>query len=175
MRAASVLSTTAVFASWRFFFAFLFDIKCRREACARNTLPVAVTLKRLATAFLVLRRAIGFGMGAKKLGSFGKMTMNFFCRHTLTVNASQTKFAAVFRLHGIFFATSAVTDGNLSLQALRPATRRSLHDGPLRRLPHEADSSSFSRVDYSGLGADPAFTCLLDDTSAGGHYCGSGF
>ena len=35
---------------------------CLRLAWVRNTLPVAVTLKRFATAFFVLRLATGFGI-----------------------------------------------------------------------------------------------------------------
>ena len=62
MHSGSVLSTTADLASWRFFFAFFEASKCRRDACERNTFPVAVILNRLATAFLVLLRAIGFGI-----------------------------------------------------------------------------------------------------------------
>ena len=62
MRAMSVLSTTSAFAIWRLRFALLPERRCRRDACWRKTLPVAVILKRLATAFRVLLRAIGFGI-----------------------------------------------------------------------------------------------------------------
>jgi hypothetical protein len=37
--------------------------KCRRPPRVRKILPVAVTLKRLATDLRVLLRAMGFGMG----------------------------------------------------------------------------------------------------------------
>jgi hypothetical protein len=62
IRATSVLSTRAALLSRRLRFAFLADNKWRREECARNTLPRAVILKRLATALRVLLRAIGFGI-----------------------------------------------------------------------------------------------------------------
>jgi len=62
IRATSVLSTHAALLSRRLRFAFLADNKWRREECARNTLPRAVILKRLATALRVLLRAIGFGI-----------------------------------------------------------------------------------------------------------------
>ena len=55
-------STRAALLNRRLRFAFLADNKCRREECARNTLPRAVILKRFATAFRVLLRAIGFGI-----------------------------------------------------------------------------------------------------------------
>jgi hypothetical protein len=48
-------------------FAFLEDNKWRREECARNTLPRAVILKRLATALRVLLRAIGFGIRLQRI------------------------------------------------------------------------------------------------------------
>jgi hypothetical protein len=45
----------------------LFDTnKCLRLAWPRNTLPVAVILKRFATAFFVLRLAIGFGIRSRE-------------------------------------------------------------------------------------------------------------
>ena len=62
IRAKSVSWTRPLLANCRFFFAFLAESKCRRDACARSTLPVAVTLKRLATDLRVLLRAIGLGM-----------------------------------------------------------------------------------------------------------------
>ena len=62
MRATSVSSTRAALLKWRFRFALFADIKCRREECARSTLPRAVILKRFATDLRVLLRAIGLGM-----------------------------------------------------------------------------------------------------------------
>jgi hypothetical protein len=62
MRATSVSSTRAALLKWRFRFALFVDSKCRREECARSTLPRAVILKRFATALRVLLRAIGFGI-----------------------------------------------------------------------------------------------------------------
>lgn len=49
-------------ASCRLRLALFDDNKCRRPAWARRTLPVPVTLKRLATAFLVFLRATDFGI-----------------------------------------------------------------------------------------------------------------
>jgi hypothetical protein len=66
IRASSVESSTAPLARWRLRFALLDTNKCRRPAWPRNTLPVAVILKRLATAFFVLRLAIGFGIGSRE-------------------------------------------------------------------------------------------------------------
>ena len=62
IRASSVLSVTSLFASWRLRFALFDCSKWRRPAWLCSTLPEAVTLKRLATAFFVLRLAIGFGI-----------------------------------------------------------------------------------------------------------------
>ncbi len=62
MRAMSVLSTRADFAIWRLRLALLLERRWRFEAWERKILPVAVILNRLATAFLVLLRAIGFGI-----------------------------------------------------------------------------------------------------------------
>lgn len=69
MRATSETSTRALFARCRFRFALFDDIKWRREAWARRTLPVPVTLNRLATAFFVFLRATGFGIRGGNLTS----------------------------------------------------------------------------------------------------------
>ena len=53
-------------ARWRLRFALLDASKWRRPAWPRNTLPVAVILKRFATAFFVLRLDIGFGIGSRE-------------------------------------------------------------------------------------------------------------
>ena len=66
MRASSVLSTRAILLNCRLRLAFLDDIKWRREDCERKTLPRAVILNRLATAFLVLLRAMDFGIGRER-------------------------------------------------------------------------------------------------------------
>jgi hypothetical protein len=66
IRASSVLSTRVILLNCRLRFAFLAESKWRREDCARNTLPRPVILKRLATDFLVLLRAIGFGMSHER-------------------------------------------------------------------------------------------------------------
>ena len=62
IRYVSVLSTSVDFAMWRFRFALFEESRCRREACCRMTLPVPVILNRFETDFLVLLRAIAFGM-----------------------------------------------------------------------------------------------------------------
>src|SRR5882672_6366862 len=62
MRCSSLLWTTADLASWRLRLEFLVAMRCRRVACERSTFPVPVILNRLATAFLVLLRAMGFGI-----------------------------------------------------------------------------------------------------------------
>ena len=69
MRATSETSTRALFARCRFRFALFDDIKWRREAWARRTLPVPVTLNRLATAFFVFLRATGFGIRGGNLST----------------------------------------------------------------------------------------------------------
>jgi hypothetical protein len=66
IRATSVLSTSAALLSRRFRFALLDESKCRRDECDRNTLPRPVILNRFATAFFVLRRAMGFGIGRER-------------------------------------------------------------------------------------------------------------
>lgn len=48
---------------FRFRFAFLEEARWRRPGLRRSNFPVAVNLNRFATAFLVLRRAMDFGMG----------------------------------------------------------------------------------------------------------------
>jgi hypothetical protein len=68
MRAASESCTSPALASLRLRLADLHCNKCRRLARVRSNLPVAVTLKRLATDLRVLLRAIGFGIEkARKL------------------------------------------------------------------------------------------------------------
>lgn len=66
MRATSVSSTSAALLKWRFLFALFDDIKCRREECARSTLPRAVILKRFETDLRVLLRAIAFGISQER-------------------------------------------------------------------------------------------------------------
>lgn len=63
MRATSDSETKPGLARFRFRLADLHSSKWRRPALLRKTLPVPVILNRLATAFLVLLRAIAFGMG----------------------------------------------------------------------------------------------------------------
>src|SRR5271170_5905312 len=62
MRYSSVLSTCFILARWRLRLRFLLPARWRRPDWDVRILPVAVILKRLATAFLVLRRAMGLGM-----------------------------------------------------------------------------------------------------------------
>ena len=66
IRASSVLSTRAILLNKRLRLALLDDIRWRRDDCERNTLPVAVILNLLATAFRVLLRAIDFGIGRER-------------------------------------------------------------------------------------------------------------
>src|ERR1700683_5383390 len=62
MRCVSVLSTCFIFARWRLRLRFLLPARWRRPDWDVMTLPVAVILKRFATAFLVLRRAMDLGI-----------------------------------------------------------------------------------------------------------------
>ena len=62
IRATSVLSTPAILLNCRLRLAFLDDMRCRRDDCERNTLPVPVILNRFLTAFLVLLREMAFGI-----------------------------------------------------------------------------------------------------------------
>src|SRR5271170_5067174 len=62
MRYSSVLSTCFILARWRLRLRFLLPARWRRPDWEVMTLPVAVILNRLATAFLVLRRAMALGI-----------------------------------------------------------------------------------------------------------------
>src|ERR1700722_2783557 len=62
MRYSSVLSTCFILARWRLRLRFLLPARWRRPDWDARILPVAVILKRLATAFLVLRRAVDLGI-----------------------------------------------------------------------------------------------------------------
>ena len=77
MRAVSVSCTSADLARCRLRLALFEASRCRREACARRILPVPVILNRLATAFFVLLRAMGFGMGGRKVVRRGEMAKDF--------------------------------------------------------------------------------------------------
>lgn len=61
----------------RFCLADLQESKCRRPAFVRKTLPEAVTLNRFATAFLVLLRAMDFGMGPGRIATNRRNAMEF--------------------------------------------------------------------------------------------------
>lgn len=65
-RAMSVTSTRVRLARCRLRFALFDASKCRRPDLFRSTFPVAVTLKRFATAFFVLRLAIGLGIKSRE-------------------------------------------------------------------------------------------------------------
>ena len=91
MRGSMVSWTSAALPSFRFRFELLDEARCRSPGLRRSNLPVAVTLNRLATAFLVLRRATGFGMGggqytgggspqrfSEKIGSQDRTLRRFF-------------------------------------------------------------------------------------------------
>src|SRR5450755_942465 len=62
MRYSSVLSTCFILARWRLRLRFLLPARWRRPDWDARILPEAVILKRLATAFLVLRRAMDLGI-----------------------------------------------------------------------------------------------------------------
>src|SRR5271170_6381643 len=62
MRYWSVLSTCFILARWRLRLRFFLLARWRRPDWDVMILPVAVILKRLATAFLVLRRAMDLGI-----------------------------------------------------------------------------------------------------------------
>lgn len=66
--------------------AFLEEAKWRRPGLRRNNLPVAVTLNRLATAFLVFRRAMDLGMGRWTVVIYVERATPFF---VLGVNFSK--------------------------------------------------------------------------------------
>src|SRR5580765_7840239 len=67
MRATMDSWTWPAFPSLRFRFELLLDARWRSPGLRRMILPVAVILTRLAADFFVLRRAIDFGMGARKV------------------------------------------------------------------------------------------------------------
>src|ERR1035441_4312466 len=62
MRYSSVLSTCFILARWRLRLRFLLPARWRRPDWDARILPEAGILKRLATAFLVLRRAMDLGI-----------------------------------------------------------------------------------------------------------------
>src|SRR5271154_2783289 len=62
MRYSSVLWTCFILARWRLRLRFLLPARWRRPDWDVRILPVAVILKRFATAFLVLRRGMGLGI-----------------------------------------------------------------------------------------------------------------
>src|SRR5271169_1294267 len=62
MRYSSVLSTCFILARWRLRLRFLLPARWRRPDWEARILPEAVILKRFATAFLVLRRAMDLGI-----------------------------------------------------------------------------------------------------------------
>jgi len=66
IRATSVGSTPAILLKCRLRLALLDDMRCRREDCERKTLPLAVILNRFLTAFFVLLRETGFGIGRER-------------------------------------------------------------------------------------------------------------
>ena len=69
------------------------ESRCRREACARNTLPVPVILNRLATAFFVLLREMGFGMGGRKVERCREKANSFF--GNVVVHSNPDKLCAI--------------------------------------------------------------------------------
>ncbi len=86
MRGSMVSWTSAAFPSFRFRFELLDEARCRSPGLRRSNLPVAVTLNRLATAFLVLRRATGFGMGLRTV-HWKRAAATFFGKKVWPVEA----------------------------------------------------------------------------------------
>jgi hypothetical protein len=66
IRATSVASTRAILLNCRLRLAFFDERRCRREDWERKTLPLAVILNRFLTAFFVLLREMGFGIGCER-------------------------------------------------------------------------------------------------------------
>ena len=99
MWAASESCTSTALASFRFRFADLHLSKCRLPARVRNTLPVDVTLKRLATDLRVLLRAMGFGMrkGTKASESTSSGNEKFSRRNPIR-SVSDRMFALLQRV-----------------------------------------------------------------------------
>jgi hypothetical protein len=62
-RGTIVSWTSVALPRLRFRFAFLEEARWRKPGLRRSNFPVAVNLNRFATAFLVFRRAMDFGMG----------------------------------------------------------------------------------------------------------------
>src|SRR3954470_2440365 len=63
--------------SLRFRFELLEEARWRRPGLRRSSLPVAVILNRLATAFFVLRRAMDFGMGVGTVSGKRRSAISF--------------------------------------------------------------------------------------------------
>src|SRR6476469_1615376 len=64
--------------SLRLRFALFEDARWRNPGLRRSSLPVAVNLNRLATAFFVLRRAMDFGMGVGTLAGKTQRAISFY-------------------------------------------------------------------------------------------------
>ena len=77
MRATMVLWTWPALPSLRLRFELLLDARWRRPGLRRMIFPVAVILSRLAADFFVLRRAIDFGMGARKVAGGRRPASSF--------------------------------------------------------------------------------------------------
>ena len=90
MRGSMVSWTSAAFPSFRFRFELFEEARWRSPGLRRSNLPVAVTLNRLATAFLVLRRATGFGMGLRTV-HWKKVSATFFGKKVCAMTPHSTK------------------------------------------------------------------------------------
>src|SRR4051812_27457885 len=77
IRPTIVLWTWPALPSLRLRFELLLDARWRRPGLRRMILPVAVILSRLAADFFVLRRAIDFGMGARKVAGARRPASSF--------------------------------------------------------------------------------------------------
>ena len=81
-------------ASLRFRLADLHWSKCLRPPRVRKTLPVDVTLKRLATDLRVLLRAMGFGMRkGQEASEFTCSGNQKFCKGSLGSACAMRRFA----------------------------------------------------------------------------------
>src|SRR5436190_3289268 len=77
MRSTMVSWTWPSLPSLRFRFELLLEARWRRPGLRRMSLPVPVTLNRLAAAFFVLRRAMDRGIGAGTVAGEGQGASSF--------------------------------------------------------------------------------------------------
>ena len=80
MRASMVSCTWPTFPSLRLRLELLEEARWRRPGLRRRSLPVPVTLNRLAADFFVLRRAMDLGIGAGKLAGRSQRANIFWAK-----------------------------------------------------------------------------------------------